>query len=446
MKRMIGLLIGLVLVVLLGCSKSPTQSKRGQRIERLPRVEVVQSERKRLVRRLDVAATVEALKRVDVAARVPGIVAKIDDKMDIGKAVRQGDVLVQLAVPELEADLTLKQAVAEQSRKQEVFARASRQVAEREVEESEAEDKRFVADVNFAKQRYMSARDLVRQKAQQPQVEQEALRQLEAAEAMLSSNRLRTIKRRARVEAARAEEDLSKQRTKAAEADAKRLQEMVGFATVKAPFDGVITRRSVDPGAIIKDPGTPLLTLMQMERVRVLIDIPQRDIALLNSRDQNPNPDGKGDLVTIRIPALRDQIKNGELEGYITRFGQALDPITRTMRAEIEVDNPNGWLRPGMYGSASVLVENRSNVLALPASALVRRGEGLVEVYQVADIVGEGDERRGVLKLLPVVLGLDDGKEVEIRSGLTGTEWIVERATGAMRADEAVLALMGSSS
>jgi multidrug efflux pump subunit AcrA (membrane-fusion protein) len=115
------------------------------------------------------------------------------------------------------------------------------------------------------------------------------------------------------------------------------------------------------------------------------------------------------------------------------------------MRAEAIIKNPKVkgqyLLRPGMFGTASVTIEDRSNVISVPASALVRRGEGEVEVYQVADVTGDGDERRGVLKRVPVVLGIDDGKEVEVREGLRGGEWIVLRASGLLRPDERVLAV-----
>lgn len=424
-----------------GCVKPPAPTRRGARVERLPRLEVVQPERKRLVRRLEVSAVVEALKKVELCTRVTGVVSELDDKMDIGRAVRKGEVLCRLAVPELEVDKACKEALLEQAKKQETLAQASLVFARREVEESQAEDKRFEADVQFSRQRYVRIHELVRQRAQEVAVEQEAQRQLEAAQAALASNRVRTVKRQAKVEAAVADLDLSRQKIRSAELDVKRMSELIGFATIVAPFDGVITRRSVDPGAIIKDPGTPLLTVMQMDRVRVLLDVPQRDVPYLNSREQNPNSDGKGDPVLIRLPSLAEVYRNGEVTGYVTRVGRSLDPVTRTMRAEVEVENPDLHLRPGMYGTASILVEDRSNVLTLPASALLRRGEGLVEVYQVANPTGEGDERRGVLKRLPVILGIDDGKEVEIRQGLRGDELIVLRSNGVMRPDEPVLAV-----
>src|SRR5262249_51505520 len=296
-------------------------------------------------------------------------------------------------------------------------------------------------DVDFASSRHGRIAKLVRQNAQEAALEEEARKQLEAARAALAANQARTAKRQARVQASIAEYELAEQRIKVAEAELKRTEEMVSFATIKAPFDGVITRRAVDPGAVIKDPGAVLFTFMQMDRVRVLIDVPQRDVALLNAREQNPNPDGKGDPVTLTIPALADAPSRGRFEGAITRVSRSLDPVTRTMRAEIEMPNPDLELRPGMFGTASVLVEERSDVLTVPASALVRRGEGLVEVYVVTGVSGEGRGRRGGVRARPVVLGLDDGKEVEIREGLRAGELVVARATGVIRPNDVVLAV-----
>jgi RND family efflux transporter MFP subunit len=433
----------MLMALVVGCSRRPNRPQReaGVSIERLPKLEVTHPRRGRLKRFLEVSATVEALKKVEISARVPGVVGQLDDKMDIGRKVKEGEVLLRLDVPDLEADREHKQALLEQARKQEKLAKETLVVTRREVEENEKEEKRYAADVAFHKSRTARIRDLVQRRAQEPQILEEAMRQYEAAEAALGANKARTAKQEARVQAAIAEVDLAAQRIKVAQAAVKRLDEQIGFATVKAPFNGEIIRRWVDPGAIIKDPGATLFTVVQVNRVRVLIDIPQRDVSNLNTTEQNPNPDGRGDPVVVRLPNLAEKVKDGEFHGFITRRSGALDPVTRTMRAEIELDNKGGYLKPGMYGTAYVLIEDRSNVLTVPGSALVRRGEGAVEIYCVAETTGSGDERPGILRRIPVVLGIDDGKEVEIREGLKGDELIVARGSGAMRADDRVIAV-----
>jgi RND family efflux transporter MFP subunit len=434
----------LVSVALLGCGQSSVKHRRGANTERLPKLEVIRPVRKRLIRRLELAATVEALKKVDLAARVPGVVGYLDDKMDIGRKVKEGEVLLRLSVPDLEADKQHKEALVEEARKKAKLAEETVTVTRREVEEAEKDDKRYEADREYHKVRLARTRELVKARAQDPQVELEAVKLFESAEAAVDSNRARVAKQSARVQAALADLDLARQRIKVADAEVKKLTEQIAFATVKAPFDGVITRRWVDPGAIIKDPGATLLTIMQVDRVRVLIDVPQRDVPYLNSREQNPNPDGRGDPVELRLPVVNHSTKsNGEHRGFITRLSRSLDPVTRTMRAEIEMDNQTGQLDPGMYGTALVLVEDRSSVLTVPATALVRRGEAAVEIYHVVveDPGSHADERLGVLRRIPVVLGIDDGKEVEIHEGLKGDELIVARGNGSMRADDRVIAV-----
>jgi multidrug efflux pump subunit AcrA (membrane-fusion protein) len=170
-----------------------------------------------------------------------------------------------------------------------------------------------------------------------------------------------------------------------------------------------------------------------------LVDVPQRDVPLLNTREQNPNKDGNGDPVRVHIPSLAQKIPNGEFQGFVTRKSGLLDPVTRTMRTEIEIANPDKYLEPGMYGTALLLLEEHYNVLTLPASTLVRRGEGKVEVYHLAE--AQGDPLTGVLLRKEVHLGLDNGQTVEIRSGLSGDELIVLRGNGVMRDEDRVIAV-----
>jgi RND family efflux transporter MFP subunit len=430
----------LALLATSGCHKPSNASKRGSLVERLPRAEVVRPRRQELIRTVELSATAEALKKVDLSARVPGVVTELADTMDIGRKVREGEVLLRLGAPELTADLAHKRAVVEQAKRQLKQSSNALTVAKREVDEVEKEDKRFKAEALFAMQRLERIKELVRQRAQDAVVEQEAQRQYEAAEAAREANQARKAKREAMVAAAEADLELAAQRIVVADADLKKAEELVGFTTIRAPFDGVVTRRWVDPGAIIRDPGTVLLTVMQMSRIRVLVDIPQRDVPLINSREENPNPGGDGDPAVIIFPMLSEVVPGGRFLGSITRVGRSLDPVTRTMRAEIVLDNSQGYIRPGMFGTALVTVEDRKQVLTVPASALVRK-EGMVGVYIVANPEGEGEERRGVLKLVELVLGIDDGKQVEVRSGLRGDELVVARGASVMRADEEVLAI-----
>src|SRR5262249_10855051 len=183
----------------------------------------------------------------------------------------------------------------------------------------------------------------------------------------------------------------------------------------------------------------PPLTVTRTDVVRILLDIPERDVPLVNATEQNPNKDGKGDLVTLHIPALRSVVSNGEFTGHITRLASALDPQTRTIRAEVHLDNKGGHLRPGMYGTATVLLEERDYALTVPSTALVRRGNK-VQLFYVDN--PRGDPPCGVVRRLEVELGLDDGRRVEIRSPqLTGKEQIIAKGNGVVREGDTVIAV-----
>lgn len=431
------LLVAISLAAALGCGHDGRPPR--EVAERLPRLEVVRPQRVELKRIVELAATLRAMKEVDLNARVPGVVEYLPDSTDIGRKVKQGEVLLRLAVPELEADKKHKQALLEQARKQKVQAEEALTVARREADEAQKREKQYGADLAYQQLRFERMRDLVRRGAQELQIQEEAEKQRDAAAAAYQAGRAQTATREAKIRAALADLEVADRRIQVAEADVERLAAQIGFATIKAPFDGVITRRWIDPGATIKDPAAPLLTIMQVDRMRLLIDIPQRDVPLVNARDENPNSDGQGDQVRVQIPALAEKVPNGEFTGYIVRIAKSVDPVTRTMRTEVELDNAAGHLRPGMYGTAKALLEKRSNVLTIPATALVRKGGGKVDVFHVAK--PEGRPRRGKLQRIEIDVGIDDGQVVEVRRGLNGDEWIVSRGKGVMRVDEQVIAI-----
>jgi RND family efflux transporter MFP subunit len=405
----------------------------------LPRLEIVQPERGPLVIRIELSAMVEAMEKADLCARVPGMVEslQLDDRkaeVDIGRRVSAGEPLIKLAVPDLEADKKLKEALLDQAEKQKLQTLEARNVATKELLEAQEQEKRYQAEFNRSKEKHDRTLKLVQRNALQPETAEETKSQLEAASAAWQAAKAQIGTKQARLEATDADLKVAESRIKTARAEVQRLEVLLGYATIRAPFDGIVTKRWVDRGAMIKDPAVPLLTLMRTNVVRVLLDIPERDIPLVNSAEQNPNPDGKGDPVVLQFPALRGL----EFAGHVTRLAAALDPATRTMRAEVHLDNREGYLRPGMYGTASVTLDERDYVLTVPSTALVRRGKS-VEVFYVANPAGEPP--RGVVQRAEVELGLDDGRRVEIRNGLTGKEWVIAKGNGVVREGDTVIAV-----
>jgi HlyD family secretion protein len=428
----------LALLGLAGCGSSDNRPYPSEDA-RLPRLETVVPERYRLPVRIEVTAVVEAMEKADLCARVVGMVESLQlepgkPEVDIGRRVKAGEPLLKLAVPDLEADKEHREALLDQAKKQKQQAIEAKNVATKDLEEAKEQEKKYQAEFNRSREKHERTQKLVQRGALQPETAEETRNQLEAAAAAWKAAQALIASKQARLTATDADIDVAETRIKVSQAEVQRLEVLVGYSTVRAPFDGIITKRWVDRGAMVKDPAIPLLTLMRTDTVRVVMYIPERDVPLVNATEQNPNPDGKGDPVVLRLPALGTRT----FSGHITRVASALDPATRTMRAEAHLDNREGILRPGMFGTAVVTLDQRDSALTVPSTALVRRGDK-VEVFYVAN--PSGDPPRGVARRLEVELGLDDGKRVEILHGLTGKELIIAKGNGVVREGDTVIAV-----
>ncbi|MGE3809881.1 MAG: efflux RND transporter periplasmic adaptor subunit [Gemmataceae bacterium] len=429
------------LLALAGCGKS---AKDSEETERLPRVEAVYPERLgSLSVRIEVSCVCDAMEKADLAARLPGVVESLQlneelPPVDIGRSVRSGEPLVKLAVPDLEADRAAKEALLEQARQQDLLSQRARDVAQSDLDEARQAEKRNVAELKFRQIQLDRVRELAKREAVQPQLVQESELQMETAQAALEATKAAIATREAKLAAAQAELKVAQARINVAKADFQRLDALVNYATVRAPFDGVVTKRWVDRGAMIKDASAPLLTLMRVDVVRIVMDIPERNAALVNATEQNPNLDGKGDAVLLYFPSLRDTTSGGKYVGHITRKNAAVDPATRTLRTEIHLPN-DGHLSPGMYGTATVLLDERYQVLTLPSTTLARRGSK-TEVMYIEEPTG--DPLQGKIRRKEVEVGLDDGLRVEIRRGLTGKELILAKGNAIFREGDKVSAVI----
>jgi membrane fusion protein (multidrug efflux system) len=186
-----------------------------------------------------------------------------------------------------------------------------------------------------------------------------------------------------------------------AKANLERIDTLLRYASIVAPFDGVVTRRMVDAGAFIPAATSgssaqtaAVLTLMDFSRVRVQVAVPEREAAIVR----------KGCAVRVSLEGLRGRV----FEGAITRISYALDEATRSMPVEAELRNPQGELRPGMYASVQIVLEAKSDALLVPASAVVSDKNESV-VFALVDHTA----RRQSVKT-----GVSDGSRTEILQGL----------------------------
>jgi RND family efflux transporter MFP subunit len=191
----------------------------------------------------------------------------------------------------------------------------------------------------------------------------------------------------------------------------------LAYTTIGAPFDGVVTLRTIDLGDIVyqasspKGKGEPLLRVARVDVIRVKTYVPELDSVWADV----------GDAATVTFEALPGRVFTSKL----ARVSGVLDPATRTMLVEIDLPNADGLIRPGLYGRARIALERREHALVLP-SAAVRVGEGEAQVFVVT---GDAVRRKSV------TLGLVDSQWTEITGGLDEAERVVADAATANLAD-----------
>jgi multidrug efflux pump subunit AcrA (membrane-fusion protein) len=203
---------------------------------------------------------------------------------------------------------------------------------------------------------------------------------------------------RAKRDKARADVAVAEARLEVARKNHELAQTMLEYSKVPAPFDGVVTQRNVDTGHFVQPAtgpkGEALFTIMRTDVMRIRVEVPEADADWV----------AKGTPARVRIPAL----KSYEHAGPVTRTSWSLDRTARTLLAEIDVPDPDGKLRPGMYAYATISAE-RPDVLALPASAVLTEGDVLQGYRAYCFLVANGKAWR-----TPVEVGARDGQRVEV--------------------------------
>jgi RND family efflux transporter MFP subunit len=409
--------------VISGCER-PTEKQAGHPAQAVMRVEVVKPERHTVQRSVSEPGQLVAVETTPIHAKIDGYVQTVT--VDIGSEIKKGQILAELSVPEVEADLQEKRAAVAQAEARRAQAQAAVEVAQAAVTSAEARVaavqagiKRADADLVRWQQEYRRVEQLFQERAQTGTLldetrnkrqaaeasRDEVRAQVKSAEAALSESRSELDKARADVVAATASIEVAR-------AEVRHDDAMLRYTRIEAPYDGIVTRRNVDTGHLTKpgSDGDPLFIVARTDIMTIAVDIPET-----YSTDVNP-----GALALIKLQAMSGQT----VEGKVTRTAWALDPKTRTIRAEIDIPNPGGKLRPGLYAYATVIVEEHKDVLTILATAVVREG-GKTSCAAV---------RQGRVVRLPIEVGLSDGTRTEVLSGL-GEGEVVVKANAASLAD-----------
>jgi RND family efflux transporter MFP subunit len=192
---------------------------------------------------------------------------------------------------------------------------------------------------------------------------------------------------------------------KSAQANVSRLEQLVGYEKVYAPFDGVVTARNTDVGALVdagaNTAGKELFHLASTNTLRVYVSVPE-------AYSRSATPGGSAALTLTEFPGR-------QFRGTIVRNADAIDMNSRTLLVEVDVKNPTGELLPGSYVSVHLKIPSKVQAVVVPANSLLFRSEGL-RVALVHD---------GKTTLQPVILGRDFGDTIEIVSGINPRDTVI---------------------
>lgn len=367
------LLLGYALVLVCGCNHTAQNAGPVN-----PIAPVVPASRATLSNTLTVAGEFLPYQEVELHAKVAGYIRRIN--VDIGDKVKQGQVLATLDVPELQAQV---------------------QGAQASVRQSQAEILRAQSDVARAEANYTA-------------LHAEAVRLQQASDARpgliaqqeLDDAHARDQAAAAQVDAAKSALNAMQQQLGVSQAAQQQTATMADYSHIIAPFNGVITWRYADTGALIQA-GTsnagsaPVVKVAQIDPLRLRLPVPESIAPYV--RD--------GDTATIRIDAL-----NRSLIGKVDRSTDSLDPSTRSMQVEVDVPNADGSLTPGMYAQVTLNVKRAGNALVVPVQAV--DSSGVQPTLLIVNAQNRVEKRT-------VVTGISTANRVEILSGLADGEQVI---------------------
>jgi RND family efflux transporter MFP subunit len=340
---------------------------------------VARAERHSIGTTLTVAGEFKPFQDVDVHAKVAGYIKVIH--VDVGDHVKAGQTLAVLEIPELAAELAGADAAVRRSRE---------------------EIRRAQGDLVRAQSAHSAAHSAYARLKQAADSRAGLVAQQE-----IDDSQAKDLGFEAQVSSSSAALSSAEQQLQVAEANQKQYAALSDYSRIVAPFSGVITARFADTGALIAA-GTsssaqsmPVVRLAEISKLRLVLPIPESVAAQIHL----------GEPVSARVQAL-----NQDFVGKVSRFADSLDRQTRTMETEIDFDNHDGRLIPGMYAETQLSLREKKDALTVPLESVTRNGEDATVLAVNPDNTIE--ERH-------VKLGLEDSIRVEVLSGLTDKDRVV---------------------
>jgi RND family efflux transporter MFP subunit len=380
----------LLLAIAAGCGHSANSSGKGKEGNAIPAA-VALVRRAAVGNAFSVAGEFVPYQEIEMHAKVSGYVRKIN--VDIGDRVKTGQVLAVLEVPELMAQLQGAAAGVRHSQ-QEVMR----------MQNELARDEANLTALHANAQRLADA---------------DRTRPGLIAQQELDDANARDRSGAAQVESAKSALSAAKQQLEMSQATNTQMAAMSDYTRIIAPFDGIVTWRYADTGALVQAGTTnsnsaPVVKLAQVNVLRLRIPVPESLAASVQV----------GQTANITVQATGEHFT-----GKVTRFTDALDRSTRTMQVEIDVPNDNYKLQPGMYANVALQTQSRPNVLTIPLQA-VRHKDDKKLVF-VVDAENRVQSRE-------IQTGLEDPSQVEVVSGLSEGDRVIVGNFGAFQPGQLV--------
>jgi len=313
----------------------------------IPSVRVIHPEAGSTANEISLPGNTQAFIDTPIYARTNGYLKKW--YVDIGAHVKQGQLLAEIETPELDQQL----------------------------QQAEAELKNAQANSQLAQTTAARWQHLLKTNSVSKQETDQAVSDLSSKEALVASN----------------------------QANVRRLQQLQSFEHIYAPFNGVITARNTDIGALIQEgtSGTAkeLFHLVSIRKLRIYIPVPEVYASAVKAGE--------------KVPITLDAFPGETFAGTLVRNSEAIDPMSRTLNVEVDVENPAGRLLPGAYAFVHLKTPGNVNAVTVPSNTLLFRSEGL----------RVGVVRNGHVQLVPVTIGHDYGASVEVLAGLNPQDAIV---------------------
>ena len=351
------------------------------------------------VRRATVANTItlsgefHPFQEVDIHAKVAGFLKSIS--VDVGDRVRSGQTIALLEIPELSAELQAADASVRHARDAIERARSQLEGVKSTHDASHSAYARL-KQASEARSGLIALQELDNSQAK----DKESEAQISIAQAALSE----------------AQSQLA-----IAEANQRQMSALSEYSKITAPFNGVITKRYADTGALIQA-GTssstqamPIVRLAETDKLRLVLPVPESAVPHVRL----------GTAVHVRVPAM-----SRTFAGIVARYADSLDSETRTMHTEIDVKNPDNTLVNGMYAEADIVLDKKDSVLTVPMQAVTRNG--LDAVVLVANPQNQLEQRH-------IKLGLEGTDRVEVLNGLGEGDLVLVGGGGQFRPGDKIV-------